>query len=150
MGNRKFLLSLWWNSFSSLEDTQQVLCKDVIDFVLGLLDMPYWRNLCMFLFYECNSLHEVCIFALFLVFLGGGGAVLLLELRASHLLGRCSTTWAALSDLFCVGYFQDRVSWTICPGWLLTSVLLISVSWVAEITCVSHWHLASFNFFSLS
>jgi hypothetical protein len=28
-----------------------------------------------------------------------------LELRDSHLLGRCSTTWATLSILFCVGYF---------------------------------------------
>jgi hypothetical protein len=24
-----------------------------------------------------------------------------------------STTWT----LFCVGYFWDRVLWTICPGW---------------------------------
>jgi hypothetical protein len=33
--------------------------------------------------------------------------------------------------------FQDRVSWTICPGWLWTVILLISASWVAGITGVS-------------
>jgi hypothetical protein len=35
------------------------------------------------------------------------------ELRASHLLGRHSTTWATPLALFYVGYFQDRVSQTI-------------------------------------
>jgi hypothetical protein len=39
--------------------------------------------------------------------------------------------------------FQDRVSRTICPGWLRTVILLISASWVARITDVSHWHPAS-------
>jgi hypothetical protein len=40
--------------------------------------------------------------------------------------------------LFCVGYFQDRVSWTICLGWLRTSIFLISASQVARITSMSH------------
>jgi hypothetical protein len=31
----------------------------------------------------------------------------------------------------------DRVSWTIC--WLQTAIFLISVSWVARITGMSHW-----------
>jgi hypothetical protein len=39
-------------------------------------------------------------------------------------------------------FFWDRVSWTICLGWLQTSILLIPVSWVARITGVSHWRLA--------
>jgi hypothetical protein len=44
---------------------------------------------------------------------------------------------------FCDGYFfRDRVSKTICPGWLQTSILLISASWVARITGVSHQHPA--------
>jgi hypothetical protein len=34
--------------------------------------------------------------------------------------------------------FQDRVSQTVCLGWLRTSLLLISASWVARITGVSH------------
>jgi hypothetical protein len=34
--------------------------------------------------------------------------------------------------------FWDRVSWTICLGWLRTMILLISASWVARITGVSH------------
>jgi hypothetical protein len=40
--------------------------------------------------------------------------------------------------------FNDRVLRTICPGWLRTTILLISASWVARITAVSHWHLALF------
>jgi hypothetical protein len=35
--------------------------------------------------------------------------------------------------------FWDRVSRTIFPGWLWTTVLLISASWVAKIIGVSHW-----------
>jgi hypothetical protein len=38
--------------------------------------------------------------------------------------------------------FWDRVSWSICPGWFRTAILLISASLVARITCVSHQHLA--------
>jgi hypothetical protein len=61
------------------------------------------------------------------------------ELRASALLGRCSTTWATPPALFCAGYFQDRVMWTICLSWLLTEILLISASQVARITGMTHW-----------
>jgi hypothetical protein len=62
------------------------------------------------------------------------------ELRPSYLLGRCSATWATLPALFLfgVGYFQDRVSWTISLGWLETVTLLISVSQVGSIIGVSH------------
>jgi hypothetical protein len=35
---------------------------------------------------------------------------------------------------FCDRYFWDRVSQTICLGWLWTSILLISASWVTRIT----------------
>jgi hypothetical protein len=69
-----------------------------------------------------------------------GGIVLWFELMASHLVGRRSTTWA--TALFCVGYFWDRVSKTICLGWLWTWILLISVSWVARITDTGHRRLA--------
>jgi hypothetical protein len=31
---------------------------------------------------------------------------------------------------------------TICPGWLWTAFFLISASWVARITGMSHWHPA--------
>jgi hypothetical protein len=48
------------------------------------------------------------------------------------------TPWVTPSALFCDGFFCDRVSWTICPGWLRTAILLISASWVARITGVSH------------
>jgi hypothetical protein len=29
------------------------------------------------------------------------------------------------------GFFQDRISWTISPGWLQTMTVLIFASWVA-------------------
>jgi hypothetical protein len=37
------------------------------------------------------------------------------------------------------GFFWDRVLQTVYPGWLGTAILLISASWVAKITGVSHW-----------
>jgi hypothetical protein len=40
--------------------------------------------------------------------------------------------------LFCDGCFPDRVSQAICLGWLWTAILLLSASWVARITGVSH------------
>jgi hypothetical protein len=55
--------------------------------------------------------------------------------------------WATPSAHFCDGVFWDRVSWTICPCWLQTTILLISVSWVARITGVSHWCLAVWGSF---
>jgi hypothetical protein len=54
------------------------------------------------------------------------------------------TPWAILPDLFCDGFFQDRVSRTICLDWLWTAVLLISASWVARITGMSHQRPAQF------
>jgi hypothetical protein len=65
-----------------------------------------------------------------------------LELRASLLLGRYCIAWATLSALSCVEYFWDRVSQTICLGWLQTVILFISASWVARITGMSQWHSA--------
>jgi hypothetical protein len=43
-------------------------------------------------------------------------------------------------------YFWDRVSWTICPGWLRTEILLISASQIARITGMNHfaWLLSPF------
>jgi hypothetical protein len=46
------------------------------------------------------------------------------QVLVTHLLGRCFTTWV----LFCVGYFQVRVLWTICSGWPQTMIFLISAS----------------------
>jgi hypothetical protein len=45
-----------------------------------------------------------------------------------------------------MGFFQDRFLQTTCLGWLRTMVLLISASWGARITGVSHWCLASLRF----
>jgi hypothetical protein len=40
------------------------------------------------------------------------------------------------------GFFQDRVS---CPGWFQSAVFLISASWVARITDMSHQHPAFYG-----
>jgi hypothetical protein len=48
------------------------------------------------------------------------------------------------SLVFNVGYFQYSVSRTVCLGWLQTAILLISMSWVARITGISHWRPAQF------
>jgi hypothetical protein len=41
-----------------------------------------------------------------------------------------------------VFFFRDRVPKKASPGWLSTVILLISASWAAWITGVSHWHMA--------
>jgi hypothetical protein len=46
--------------------------------------------------------------------------------------------WGTLPALFLWRDFQDRVTWTICQSWFLTVIFLISASWVARITVVSH------------
>jgi hypothetical protein len=57
----------------------------------------------------------LCSFFFFLFF-----EVSRLELRAY--------TLSHSTSPFCVRYFQDRVSCTICPGWFQTVILLISAS----------------------
>jgi hypothetical protein len=52
--------------------------------------------------------------------------------------------WATPPALFLWRVFQDKVSWTICPSWLRSTILLISASWVARITGVSHQHPAKY------
>jgi hypothetical protein len=56
--------------------------------------------------------------------------------------------WVIMPALFCVGYFWDRVWWIFAWGWLRTMILLISASWVARITGVSHQHSAFSIFWS--
>jgi hypothetical protein len=53
--------------------------------------------------------------------------------------------WAIPPAFFSDGFFQDRVLWNICLGWLWTVILLISGSWVARITGVSYQCWAMFN-----
>jgi hypothetical protein len=45
------------------------------------------------------------------------------------------------SPVFVLGFFWDRVSWTICLGWLWAMTLLISAFEVARITGVSYRNL---------
>jgi hypothetical protein len=52
--------------------------------------------------------------------------------------------------LFGNGFFWDRDSRTIYPGWLQTIILSVAASWVASITGVSHQHRSFFLSLSLS
>jgi hypothetical protein len=82
-------------------------------------------------FYRAFYSHFISYWSFVFLFL----AVLQFELRASRLLGllsRCSTTWATCQPCFMLGFFEI-VSQIICPGWLWTAILLISVSWLAKI-----------------
>jgi hypothetical protein len=54
--------------------------------------------------------------------------ILRLELRAY--------TLSHSTRPFCEGFYWDKFSRTICPGWLWTEILLISASWLAGITGV--------------
>jgi hypothetical protein len=48
---------------------------------------------------------------------------------------------------FCERFFEIRSHVTICPSWLRTTILLISVSRVARITGLKHQHLAPCSFY---
>jgi hypothetical protein len=71
------------------------------------------------------ELWNICLFVC--LFCGSGAWTQGLHLRPLH------------QPIFVMGFFQDRVSWTVCPGWLGTAIFLISASWVARIIGVSHW-----------
>jgi hypothetical protein len=92
---------------------------------------------CLFIAYDLFNvlLNLVCRY--FIENFGGG-----FELKASHLLGRHSTTWVTLPALFYVGVFRDRVSSAIFLDWLWTQILLISAAWIARMTDLSQRHLA--------
>jgi hypothetical protein len=68
--------------------------------------------------------------------------VLGFKLRALHL----KPLHQPFSVIF---FFLHRVSLIIFPGWLWTAVLLISASWVAKITDMSHQHWALSSWHSL-
>jgi hypothetical protein len=59
------------------------------------------------------------------------------------------TPWATPPALFYGGFFKIGPHGTICLGWLQTTILLISASWVARIIGVSHRCLAGFTFLIL-
>jgi hypothetical protein len=44
-------------------------------------------------------------------------------------------------------FFKIQSIKLFCLGWVQTAILLISASWVARITVVSHWHPAPPTFF---
>jgi hypothetical protein len=91
---------------------------------------------------RCKGSHSPLLLYLCLVFV-----ILGFDLRSSHLLGRGSITWVTPLTLFGIMYFQDRVLHTVCPGWLRTTILLISASWIARITGTSHQDLCFPIFF---
>jgi hypothetical protein len=84
------------------------------------------------------------IFFFFLVVVG-------FELRALCLQCGHSTALDSPPVHFAVVTLETRISWTICPGWLWTTILLILVSQVTRITGMSHQYLTSFyNYYLLN
>jgi hypothetical protein len=70
------------------------------------------------------------------------------ELGATHLKTGALPLEPLCQSLFVMVLFSDRVSRTICLGWLQTTIFLISASWVVRITGMSHWMLAPKKFLS--
>jgi hypothetical protein len=68
-------------------------------------------------------------------------AVLGFELPTSRLLGRRPTTWATPAALLCWTFFR------IGSFQLFATILLVSASWAARITGVSHQHQAELMHF---
>jgi hypothetical protein len=48
---------------------------------------------------------------------------------------------------FVLGFLKIGSSKLFALGWLRTVILLISASWVARVTGVSHWHPAQYTHF---
>jgi hypothetical protein len=69
--------------------------------------------------------------------------------RACLKLPTACTTSATLPALFWVGFFETGSHGTICQGWLRTTILLISISWVGRIKGVSHQRLAHLIFWCI-
>jgi hypothetical protein len=92
--------------------------------------MPILENILWPLIWWCGYWHKMTstVFFFFLWYRG---------------LNSGPSLWATPLAFFHDGYFQDRVSWTICLGWLWTSILLISASWAARTTGMNHRCLAT-------
>jgi hypothetical protein len=61
------------------------------------------------------------------------------------------TCWkASVPALFWLGIFRNRGLSNFCPGWLHKVIFLISASWVATISGVSHQHQVSKVTFRIS
>jgi hypothetical protein len=54
-------------------------------------------------------------------------------------MGDISKKWQRHTSFFCDGFFEIVSQQLFAQGWLWTSILPISASWVAGITSVSHW-----------
>jgi hypothetical protein len=109
--------------FNSLN--YDVLMSHINYHFFGMVKMFFNVNLMI------SRISELTVFFFFFLVLG-------LELRVFP--------WATPPSLFLWRVFQDRVSWTICLGCLWTKILLISISWVARITGMSHQHPAIVKF----
>jgi hypothetical protein len=107
------------------------LLQNLLRVLLVSLLVSAWAGVSVFIF----SCSEGCVvlFFFFLIFFCGLGP----------------TPWATPPAPFSDGlffFFWDRVSWTICVGWLWTVILLISASWVSRI---QSWATGAWLFGSL-
>jgi hypothetical protein len=86
-----------------LHNVMKHLCLISLSLFLSLFFFPNWLT---------------CSFLSFLMILG-------IELRASHLLGRCSTTWATpLASLFFFQWFSEEGSHCVAQSGLELSIFL--------------------------
>jgi hypothetical protein len=82
---------------------------------------PIWKSVS-----QSNTL-IIYIIIFFFFFCGTGG------------LNSGPIPWTTLPPLFYDGFFWERISQTICLGWLQTAILLTSASWAVRIIGVSPW-----------
>jgi hypothetical protein len=115
--------------------------KEMSDFIWACKGSKLEKTVCIAAARTMGSWLYVLFLSFFFLL-----SVLEFELRVSCLLGRRSTTWVAPPAHFCDGLIWDRVSQTISPDWFQTRIFLISASWVARITGLSHRYLLYVSF----
>jgi hypothetical protein len=91
----------------------------------GHLSFLYEENFQHFFLLAFWNVHYIVCLFIYLLFWR-------LELRASHLLGRFSTSWATPPALFCIGFLE------MGPCDLFVGADFPQSFWVARITGVSH------------
>jgi hypothetical protein len=130
-------------SFSQFPLTSQLTTSQSLFFSMSLLWLPILLHCgqesqdslsCNYSLFSRSS-ECLCLFFFFLM--------VELELRASCLLSRNSTTWATPPALFCVGHFRDRISGTTYPGLTLNCDPPDLCFLSRRITGVSHQHSTS-------
>jgi hypothetical protein len=124
-----------WKSKSNLRPSIFFPCTFIFLFIYSHVHTLFGSFLPMLFF---KHLKQVKYSYSFFSLVDGTGV----WIRTPCLLRRLSINWTTPLAFFCNEFFQDRVSRTICPGWLQTMILLISTSRVPRIIDVNPHCLA--------